>query len=210
MYESIHHCIACNRQSETSNLLRVVKTLKGKIEFDPEGNKSGSGVYFCSNSDCIQVVRKKNLIDSVFKTTIPFNLYLEIAEYYYKETKESIITILCFAVRARKCIFGITSVTKCLKKGKIKLVILSEEISEKTNNKIRNTSNYFRVPVVIYSGKKSLEHITGKINCQCLGIIDKIFSDKLLKLFDKDKNYEPKNTRSSGITNKKNCCRRGY
>ena len=55
-------CIGCGETRPKRELLRVVRTLEGTLEFDPTGKRSGRGAYVCPESGCLEkAVKAKNL-----------------------------------------------------------------------------------------------------------------------------------------------------
>lgn len=57
-------CVGCGELKSKKELLRVVRTPEGVIEFDssPAGKKSGRGAYMCPNPDCLsKAVKRKSL-----------------------------------------------------------------------------------------------------------------------------------------------------
>ena len=48
----VRQCAACRRQTEKSQLARVVRTPQGEIIYDPKGKVSGRGVYLCKSASC--------------------------------------------------------------------------------------------------------------------------------------------------------------
>jgi predicted RNA-binding protein YlxR (DUF448 family) len=46
-------CIACRQKRPKRELIRVVRTPEGCIEFDPRGKRSGRGAYLCADGRCL-------------------------------------------------------------------------------------------------------------------------------------------------------------
>ncbi|NQW19684.1 MAG: YlxR family protein [Chloroflexi bacterium] len=44
-------CVVCREKRQRSDLLRIVRTTDGKIEFDRTGRVDGRGAYVCEDSD---------------------------------------------------------------------------------------------------------------------------------------------------------------
>lgn len=57
-------CVGCGELKPKKELLRVVRTPEGVIEFDtsPAGKKSGRGAYLCPSKECLaKAVKGKRL-----------------------------------------------------------------------------------------------------------------------------------------------------
>lgn len=46
-------CVVCRRESPKSDLIRMVKSDKGKIILDEKNRLPGKGIYICKNRGCI-------------------------------------------------------------------------------------------------------------------------------------------------------------
>ena len=73
-------CIACNEQKEKKELLRIVKSKDGVIEVDETGKKSGRGAYICTSENCVKKLKKVKLLDKIFSTPVPDEIYIRIEE----------------------------------------------------------------------------------------------------------------------------------
>ena len=50
-------CVMCKTKTDKRQLLRIVRTPEGNIEFDPTGKKNGRGAYLCTKDECIGNIR---------------------------------------------------------------------------------------------------------------------------------------------------------
>ncbi len=46
-------CVGCREVKNKKEMLRVVRTTVGSLEYDPSGKKSGRGAYVCPAKECI-------------------------------------------------------------------------------------------------------------------------------------------------------------
>lgn len=78
-------CIGCNTSFPKSELIRVVRTPEGNVEFDPTGKKNGRGAYLCKKAECFRMARKKNRLNTNLEVTVSEDVLdrieNEIAEY---------------------------------------------------------------------------------------------------------------------------------
>jgi len=53
-------CVACQTEKDKRDLIRVVRTPAGTLEYDPTGKRSGRGAYLCGRLDCLkQAIQQK-------------------------------------------------------------------------------------------------------------------------------------------------------
>ena len=50
-------CVMCKNKTDKRQLLRIVRTPEGMIEFDPTGKKNGRGAYLCKQDASINNIR---------------------------------------------------------------------------------------------------------------------------------------------------------
>ncbi len=50
-------CVMCKNKTDKRQLLRIVRTPEGTVEFDPTGKKNGRGAYLCTQEACINNIR---------------------------------------------------------------------------------------------------------------------------------------------------------
>lgn len=96
----------------------------------------------------------------------------------------NILGLIGLAMKARKIAFGADSVEESILKRKVKLVIVSEESSERTKSKfIKLCQNYNR-PIIIDGNIDDLSKTIGKSNKAVIGIKDINFANSIQKKYD--------------------------
>jgi len=63
-------CVGCRGVTAKRELVRIVRTLEGKVEVDPTGKKSGRGAYICPRYHCWEEALKKDRLARALRTTI--------------------------------------------------------------------------------------------------------------------------------------------
>ena len=76
--------------------------------------------------------------------------------------KAKVLSYIGLATRARKSVSGEFSVENSVRKGKAKLVVVSEEASENTKKKIRSLCEYYKVPLYVAYSSAELGSACGK------------------------------------------------
>ena len=181
MAEVIRQCIACRKRNSKKSLFRIVRTPKAKIEFDPEFRKPGRGAYLCAKKTCLSLAQKQRLIGSCFRCSDPSSVYLELARRLEGKGPMSVEVLVGFAAKGGKCVFGMTAVEQMMKRDKIHLLLVSEDMSEKNQKKVAALAEHHRVPILPYAGYRPLDSVVGKPNCRILGITDLRLSSQISK-----------------------------
>jgi predicted RNA-binding protein YlxR (DUF448 family) len=76
----VRTCIACRKEFNKPELLRIVKTKDGEFFVDRKGKANGRGAYICNSTDCCKKLKKAKLLDRVFNMPVPEEIYLNIEE----------------------------------------------------------------------------------------------------------------------------------
>lgn len=97
---------------------------------------------------------------------------------------KNIYSLLGMANRAKKIVSGEEIVRNSIRKGEVLLLIISEDASNNTKKRFINTSTYYNVTYVFLGEKNNLGNSIGKSERAVIGITDKGFSDKILKMVD--------------------------
>lgn len=98
--------------------------------------------------------------------------------------KKKADSYLGFAVKSRNLISGYHTCLNGIKQKKIKLLILSEDLSENTIKKLMKLSEKNGIPVRIYGKSVELSKVTGNQGRGVFGITDKNFADIILTEID--------------------------
>ena len=76
----VRTCIACRQEFLKKDLLRIVKDKEGNFFVDKTGKANGRGAYICGKSECVKKLQKAKLLDRVFSSTVPVEIYQTITE----------------------------------------------------------------------------------------------------------------------------------
>jgi uncharacterized protein len=182
MDEITRQCMVCRKNDQKGNLLRIVRMPGGVIKFDPEQKMEGRGAYICANPECLTKAKSRHLIGEVFSLPDPQGVYIELAETLLTGRESSAEALIGFAVRSRRAVLGTTAVEQAFERNRIRLLVLSENAGQSTRTKMEGVAGDKGIPVCIYRGSRPLEAITGKANCQVLGVLDGNFARKIQEL----------------------------
>ncbi|RNC63075.1 MAG: hypothetical protein AWM53_01593 [Candidatus Dichloromethanomonas elyunquensis] len=59
-------CLGCQEMKPKKELLRIVKTSEGVLEYDPTSKKNGRGAYLCLNKECLSNAIKYHKFEKTF------------------------------------------------------------------------------------------------------------------------------------------------
>ena len=74
----MRRCVVSGQSFPKKELLRIVKTPEGKIVADPSGKLNGKGAYIKKDSDTLNVLIEKNILEKTFKMKVDESIYDEI------------------------------------------------------------------------------------------------------------------------------------
>ena len=100
--------------------------------------------------------------------------------------------MLGFAARARACVSGYTAVELGIRKRSIRLVILDEEISQISLEKISAMCKAAKIPYVIAGPAGLMGSRIGKSAARIAGITQDLFAKRMLELTETDDKTEVK------------------
>ena len=85
---------------------------------------------------------------------------------------KKILGLLGLCARAGKITFGTDSTIDEIKKKKVKLVIVAEDSSNRTKEKLKKICETYNVYMMIYGNIEELSKSIGKINKAIIGVKD--------------------------------------
>jgi predicted RNA-binding protein YlxR (DUF448 family)/ribosomal protein L30E len=132
----LRQCAACRKRCEKDRLLRIVRSIKGRILFDPDQNREGRGAYLCRNISCLETARKRGVLDISLKTSIPAGIYLELAEVLENRPDRAVERMLGLCIKAGKAVLGTQAVLQGMKRRKVGLVFISDRTASGTRSRL--------------------------------------------------------------------------
>ena len=98
--------------------------------------------------------------------------------------RKKVDSYLGFAAKSRNLVSGYHTCMHTIRQKKLKLLILSEDLSENTVKKLSKLTTDHGVPLRIYGKMEELSKITGSQERGIFGITDVNFADAILKEID--------------------------
>ncbi len=98
--------------------------------------------------------------------------------------ENKILSYMGFAAKARKLVTGYNTCIYMMEKGKVKLLILTENLAENTVKKMTQVAEAHNVPYRMYGDREELSRCTGNVDKAIYGIIDNNFAKVILDGID--------------------------
>lgn len=98
--------------------------------------------------------------------------------------RKKVDSYLGFAAKSRNLVSGYHTCLHAIKQKKLKLLILSEDLSENTVKKLSKLTRDNEIPMRIYGKSEELSKVTGSRERGIFGITDVNFADVILKEID--------------------------
>lgn len=95
---------------------------------------------------------------------------------------KKILGLIGLAARARKICFGADSVELQMRKGKVQLVIVAEDSSDRTKEKFKKIGQEQEIPVMVQGNIEMLSKAIGKSNKAIIGIEDSNLASEIHKI----------------------------
>lgn len=91
-----------------------------------------------------------------------------------------------FAKKSGNLLMGYNTCVFAMKKGRVKLLIVAEDISENTGKKIEKEAKKHQVPCRVYGRSEDLSQMAGTGGRSIFGVTDQNFADVISKEIDRD------------------------
>ena len=92
--------------------------------------------------------------------------------------------LLGISMKAGKLTFGTDSTIDMLSRGKIKLIIVAKDSSERTTRHFEEKCLEYNIPFYIFGSKEEISKSIGKDNKTVIGIKDKNLAEAIKKILD--------------------------
>ena len=76
----LRKCTGCQEMKDKRELIRIVRNDEGVFSLDATGKKPGRGAYICKSEECLNKAKKSKGLERSFKTAVPEEVYLSLAE----------------------------------------------------------------------------------------------------------------------------------
>lgn len=81
-------CVACQTYRPKRELVRVVLSQQGEVEFDATGKRPGRGAYLCPNEICLEQAFRKKRLERALGKPVPEETIDRLRAYLSGAAKE--------------------------------------------------------------------------------------------------------------------------
>lgn len=96
--------------------------------------------------------------------------------------KGNYLNMVGLAHRAQKCTTGEALILQEMRKGRVKLLLIANDIGENTKKKLTDKCNTFHVPFLIADDRYTLAQAIGKSERVAIAILDAGFAKRITAL----------------------------
>ena len=157
-------CVSCRKKGEKEDFFRISEK-EGNYVFDKEMKIQSRGFYVCKNPSCIEKLSKNR------KYNIEMQELLKLLKETEKKRK-NIIDIIRPMKNSGFFVFGIDENIEGIKKNKVRLLILPNDINEKYVEQFKRLEEKFEVIIVNIEKKEEFLNVFSR-NVNVVGITDK-------------------------------------
>lgn len=100
--------------------------------------------------------------------------------------KSKVLTYMGFAKKSGQLVSGVNTCSFNMSRGKVRLVIMTEDISENSEKKIMKDIRKYSVDHVKYGSSDELSHATGAEGRTVFAILDSHFAETIKGEIDND------------------------
>ena len=93
--------------------------------------------------------------------------------------KSKVLSYMGFAKKSGNLVSGVNTCSFNMARGKVKLAILAEDISENSEKKIMKDVRKYGVDLIKYGAAEELSHATGAEGRTVFAVLDENFADAL-------------------------------
>ncbi|MBR5229938.1 MAG: ribosomal L7Ae/L30e/S12e/Gadd45 family protein [Firmicutes bacterium] len=99
-------------------------------------------------------------------------------------SKKKMLSYMGFAAKARKIVNGYNTCIFTMEKGRVRLLIIAEDLAENSKKKMTQAAERLGVKYRIYGDADEMSHMTGTEGKGIFGITDENFADVISKEID--------------------------
>lgn len=98
--------------------------------------------------------------------------------------KDKVLNYLGLAARGRMLAVGYNTCLFMMGKGKVKLIVVADDLAENSKKKILSAAKASGLPWRIYGDRQTLSHRTGNVDSGIFGVTDENLAKAILEEID--------------------------
>lgn len=179
---NLRTCLGCSEEKDKGELVRLVSGPDGAVVIDYKGNLPGRGAYICPKESCVREAFSKRRISRVFKGS-RIDGVEEFLFQLMEKVSDRVMSLISLSRKAGKVLDGREAVEKGLGKGKIRILLLADDLSAGSFREITDRCVKAGIRYYTYLMKDKMGVLLGKGDRGVVGITDESFSSLLEKEF---------------------------
>ena len=136
--------MACRNKSSKEELVRLVAPEGGGLLVDVDQRLEGRGVYLCPRRECMREAVKKEKISKALKKKLEGVTPEALESLIYEAHRDRFFSLIHFCRKVGRLIVGREAVKKELKRGRVCLLLLAEDLSARSKRVFEDA----KVPLV--------------------------------------------------------------
>jgi len=172
-------CAGCRAVKAKSLLLRYVLSPEGEAVLDYNAKLPGRGAYICPERGCMESVVKGGGLARAFKRKASSPSLEAMLDAVSAKARGRVDSLVIVAVKAGKAFLGTVSAEEGIKKGKVKHLFCSSELSSQAKDRWRSETARNRVPLDFFSFTGAIDKLTG--GKKTIGIADGSISAEIAR-----------------------------
>jgi hypothetical protein len=172
-------CIGCRGVFKKGDVVRLVAGPGGLI-IDYREKFPGRAAYVCPHSDCIKKALNRGVLPRALHSSASIPDFERFITQLRSCCSEKIKSLIMMAAKAGMVSMGYSAVRDAVEKGRVEGVLVAEDLSDGTREKILDTLSS-SVRRATYLTKSEIGRLVSRDLVGIVAITDKGFSDAILK-----------------------------
>jgi len=172
-------CAGCRAVKAKSLLLRYVLSPSGEAVLDYNSKLPGRGAYICPERGCMESVVKGRGFARAFKQQVSSPSVEALLDAVTAKAKGRIDSLVIVAVKAGKAFLGTVSVEGGIKRGRVKHLFCSNELSKQAKDRWRSETRSKGIPLDFFCFTGAIDKLTG--GKKTIGIADDNISAEIAR-----------------------------
>lgn len=181
MAESQRVCCGCGQAREKTSLIRLVLGPDGEVALDYAARLDGRGAYLCPREACFLSPDAPRGLARSFKCKVPRFAPTVLFDLLKRINRTRLLEDVRLAQKAQALISGGNTIEMELGGGRIVLLLLSDDASDNTADRVQSWAKRLKTPLVQALTQDEIGHVLGKDPRAALAITADAFARKFIR-----------------------------
>ncbi len=172
-------CIGCRGVFGKDEVVRFVAGPDGPV-IDYRERLPGRAAYVCPRRGCIERALSRGQIPRAFRAAVRTPSPEEFTAELAAAVRRRLAALCSQAAKADRIAMGFSAVEDALQKGRVKLILFSEDCSPGTREKILAAASEATLPEITAFSTAELGGIVGREMISVAAMLDQGFADALM------------------------------